>query len=275
MSKGLKIGLATLGIALLLLFIDPALSLVPIALFLLLLLAAPFMYRFGFFLPIIIRGRSGQPIVALTFDDGPDPVTTPLLLERLAAHHAPATFFVTGRRAAAHPELIQAILAAGHTIGNHSYNHDTLAAFKGPQRILSEIAETQRLLTRLGVTPLLFRPPVGITYPGLGKVLPRLGLTAVTFSCRARDGGNRSIARLCQRILRRVRADDIIMLHDSRPQRRAHLAHWLAEIDRILAGIAQKGLAIRPLAELIGRPAALLPGGDYASRADRRPGNLP
>jgi peptidoglycan/xylan/chitin deacetylase (PgdA/CDA1 family) len=278
MGKGLKIGLATLGIALLLLFIDPALALVPLVLFLLLLLAAPFMYRFGFFLPVISRGSGGQPRVALTFDDGPDPVTTPLLLERLAAHQAPATFFVTGRRAAAHPDLIRAILAAGHTIGNHSYNHDTLAAFKGFDRIFAEIAQTQRLLTEMGVTPLLFRPPVGITYPDLGKVLPRLGLTAVTFSCRARDGGNRAIGRLAARILRRVRAGDIVMLHDSRPQRRAHLGHWLAEIDRILAGIAQKGLAIRSLAELIGRPVDCRPAashGSCASRADRRPDNRP
>jgi peptidoglycan/xylan/chitin deacetylase (PgdA/CDA1 family) len=275
MTKGNKIGLTTLAIALLLLFIAPTLSLVPLALFLLLLLAAPFMYRFGFFLPVISRGRTGQPVVALTFDDGPDPMTTPLLLERLAAYRAPATFFVTGRRAAAHPELVQAILAGGHTIGNHSYNHDTLVAFKGARRIFAEIAETQRLLTRLGVTPLLFRPPVGITYPALGNVLPRLGLTTVTFSCRARDGGNRSIARLCQRILRRVRADDIIMLHDSRPQRRAHLGHWLAEIDQILAGIAEKGLTIRPLAELIGQAVDLRSGDGCASRAGRRPDSHP
>jgi peptidoglycan/xylan/chitin deacetylase (PgdA/CDA1 family) len=257
MSKGLKIGFILLAVALLLVFIDPALSLVPLALFLLLLLAAPFMYRFGFFLPIISRGRTGQPLVALTFDDGPDPITTPLLLERLAAHHAPATFFVTGRRAAAHPELIQAILSAGHTLGNHSFSHDTLAAFKGSRRIFAEIAETQRLLIQMGVTPLLYRPPVGITYPGLKMVLLRLGLTTVTFSCRARDGGNRSLGRLAGRILRRVRPDDIIMLHDSRPQRRAHLSHWLAEIDRILAGISQKGLTIRPLAELIGQDVDL------------------
>jgi peptidoglycan/xylan/chitin deacetylase (PgdA/CDA1 family) len=253
MTKGHKIGLCTLVAASLLIFIDPALALVPLALFVLLYIAAPFMYRFGFFLPVISRGRTGQPIVALTFDDGPDPITTPLLLERLAAHHAPATFFVTGRRSAAHPELIQAILAAGHTIGNHSLSHDTLVAFKGRRQIDSEIAETQRILSEMGVTPLLFRPPVGITYPGLRKVLPRLGLAAVTFSCRARDGGNRSIGRLSARILRKVRPDDIVMLHDSRPQRRAHLSHWLAEVDRILGGIAQKGLAIRPLAEVIGR----------------------
>ena len=211
----------------------------------------------------------------MTFDDGPDPTTTPLLLERLAAHRAPATFFVTGRRAAAHPELIQAILAAGHTIGNHSYNHDTLVAFKGARRIFAEIAETQQLLIRLGVTPLLFRPPVGITYPALGNVLPRLDLTAVTFSCRARDGGNRSIGRLSARIIGRARPDDIIMLHDSRPRRRRHLSHWLAEIDRILAGISQKGLAVRPLAELIGRPVDLRPGDGCASRADRRPDSRP
>ncbi len=254
MSKGHKIAIGMLTVALLLAWADPALALVPLVLSLLLYLAAPFMYRFGFFLPVISRGRSGLRAVALTFDDGPDPVTTPLLLERLAAHQAPATFFVTGRRAAAYPDLIQAILAAGHTIGNHSFSHDSLVAFKGRRQIFTEIAETQRILSGMGVTPMLFRPPVGITYPGLRKVLPRLGLACVTFSCLARDGGNRSIARLSERILQRVRPDDIIMLHDSRPQRRKHLSHWLTEIDRILAGLPQKGLGVRPLADLIGRP---------------------
>jgi peptidoglycan-N-acetylglucosamine deacetylase len=267
--------------------VDARLALVPAALFLLLCLIAPFMYRFGFFLPVISRGCSGQRIVALTFDDGPDPATTPLLLDLLAAHGVRATFFVIGRRAKAHPALIRMILDGGHTVGNHSFSHDTLVAFKGVQMVEAEIAASQRVLSGLGVTPLVYRPPVGITYPLLGRVLPGLGLTAVTFSCLARDGGNRSIGRLAERILRRVRPDDIIMLHEGLPLRSAPVSHWLGQVSKILAGIAQKGLKIRPLAEVIGRsvdrrtalggspckngPAGMGPSGNCASTADRRP----
>lgn len=225
----------------------------PLTLFLLLCLVAPFLYRFGFYLPVISCGKSGRRIVALTFDDGPDPATTPLLLDLLSDHGVTATFFVTGRRAAAYPALINAILERGHTIGNHSFDHDSLVAFKGAKRIGREIFKAQQVLADLGVSPLLFRPPVGITYPGLGKALAGVGLTAVTFSCRARDGGNRSVNHLSERILRRVRPDDIIMLHDSRPRRPAHLSRWLDEVARILRGIPRKGLTVRPLAEVIGR----------------------
>ncbi|MDA8140196.1 MAG: polysaccharide deacetylase family protein [Desulfobacteraceae bacterium] len=253
-SKGQIIGTIALGVTALLALVDLRLALVPLAVFILLYLTAPFLYRFSFFLPIISRGHSGQQFVALTFDDGPDPTTTPILLDLLSAHDAPATFFITGRRAAAHPQLIQAILEKGHTIGNHSYSHDPLVAFKGAKRIFQEIDRTQRLLMEMGARPLLFRPPVGITYPRLGQVLDQLGLTAVTFSCRARDGGNRSIHHLSERILKRVRPDDIIMLHDSRPLRPEHLSRWLAEVAKILTGISQKRLRIRPLSDLIGRP---------------------
>ena len=146
--------------------VDLRLALIPAALFLLLCLVAPFLFRFGFYLPIISRGRTGQRVVALTFDDGPDPATTPHLLRLLAAHDVPATFFVVGQRAAAYPELIRAILDGGHTIGNHSFRHDSLVAFRGPEKIAAEILTAQRVLEGLGVTPMVFRPPVGITYPG-------------------------------------------------------------------------------------------------------------
>ena len=254
MSYGQKIGLAalvcTLGTAL----VDLRLALIPLVFFLLLCLAAPFLFRFSFYLPIISRGCTGNNVVALTFDDGPDPATTPHLLRLLAAHGVPATFFVVGERAAAYPELIQAILDAGHTIGNHSFSHDSLVAFRGARKITEEILAAQHVLEDLGVTPMVFRPPVGVTYPGLAKVLERLGLAAVTFSCRACDRGNRSIGRLAERILGRVRPDDIIMLHDQPPVHQTSVSQWLAEVEAILCGIPRKGLAIRSLSELIGRP---------------------
>lgn len=255
LSRGHKAGLAALVCSLGMGWIDPRLAVIPAAFFLLQCLAAPFVSRLGFFLPVIRRGCTGRKVVALTFDDGPDPAATPHLLRLLAAHGVPATFFVVGQRAAAHPELVQAILDGGHTIGNHSFRHDSFVAFKGAAKIADEVLSAQRVLKGLGVAPMVFRPPVGITYPGLARVLDELGLAAVTFSCRAWDRGNRSIEHLSRRILGRVRPDDIIVLHDHLPEdQRMDLSRWLVEVEAILSGVPRKGLAFRPLSELIGRP---------------------
>jgi len=266
--------------------VDLRLAVIPVSLFLLLCLAAPFLHRFSFYLPIISSGHTGRQAVALTFDDGPDPATTPHLLRLLGIHDVPATFFVVGKRAAAYPGLIRNILDAGHSIGNHSFNHDPFVGFKGQERIVEEVIITQRILADLGVMPMVFRPPVGVTYPGLGKVLNELGLVTVTFSCRALDRGNRSIGHISERILRNARGDDIIMLHDHPPTHPASISTWLAEVEALLSGISRKGLEIRPLSELIGRPVdrrrehppsfkAAGPVRNCASTWDRRQGSRP
>lgn len=258
-----KLGVICLGCAVALVFICWQWAWVPVALFLLLCAAAPFCFRFGFYLPLVSRGRSGRPIVALTFDDGPHPATTPGLLDLLDRHGVKATFFVVGQRAKAHPELVQAILSRGHTLGNHSYHHDPFLAFKGARRVAEEIASTQNLLIQSGVKPLVYRPPVGITYPSLHNILFRQELTAVTFSCRAGDRGNRSIDHLSDRILKRVRSDDIIMLHDHLPDHLpgsdAHAADFLNEVAQILDGLQTKNLSVRPLEELLGHPVNATP----------------
>ena len=89
-----------------------------------------FLPGFGFYLPIVSRGESKLNAVALTFDDGPDPLVTPQVLQLLLKHQVTATFFVTGKKAAKHPELIKEILRHGHSIGNHSYIHDNLLMFR-------------------------------------------------------------------------------------------------------------------------------------------------
>ncbi len=284
-SNAFKTGAAALALAMAAALVHPTLACVPLALFVLLCLAAPFVHRLGFYLPVISHGNSRQKAVALTFDDGPDPQTTPHLLRLLRAHRLPAAFFVTGKKAQAHPDLVRAILRDGHTVGNHSFSHNAFSVFKGPRALYREIARTQRVLTRLGVQPLVYRPPVGITYPVLGSVLSRLNLSAVNFSSSARDWGNRRIRGLSGRILKRVRAGDIIMLHDLRPAKKARPADWLAEVDRILRGLKAKELAVLPLEQLIGRPVDRrpMPGGPagaccpaglhYASKAGRRPGS--
>ena len=241
----------------LLLFLDTRLAAVPLAGFLLLCLAAPFFPRFGFYLPIVSRGTSGKKAVALTFDDGPDPLTTPHLLRLLAKHKAPAAFFVTGKKAAEHPELIKAIVRQGHSIGNHSFSHNILVLFKSCQSIAKDINSAQDVLRGFGIVPLAFRPPVGITGPGLRPALLKSGLYIVNFSCRALDGGNRWIKNLSKNILKRVRPDDIILLHDGRPQKERLIPHWLNEIDRLLSSLKAAGLEILPLSEIIGKPVMI------------------
>ncbi|WP_373499588.1 polysaccharide deacetylase family protein [Desulfococcus sp.] len=253
-SPGEKTGIAAILAALVLTLVDIRLAAVPLAGFLVLCLAAPFAHRRGFFLPVISRGRSGKRAVALTFDDGPDPLTTPALLRLLARHRVPSTFFVIGKKAEMHPELIRAILADGHLVGNHTYRHDTLVMLKSTATLAREIEAGQAALAPFGVVPLAFRPPVGITNPRLGKVLSASGMYVVNFTRRAGDGGNRWIRHLARRILSRVRPDDILMLHDVRPGNPDRCLLWLGEVDRLLWGLKQRQIRILPLPELIGKP---------------------
>jgi peptidoglycan/xylan/chitin deacetylase (PgdA/CDA1 family)/uncharacterized membrane protein len=232
---------------------------------------APYFPGWSFYFPITVHGPRSRPDVALTFDDGPDPRTLPPLLALLAAEAVPATFFVVGRRAAAHPEAIRAILAAGHELGNHSDTHDVFLATRTRARIREEIAGCQRALAAHGVRPLTYRPPVGITSPPLGKVLASLGMRCVAFSCRPVDFGNRRMRDLAGRVLRRVRPGDIVLLHDALPAGRS-VEGWLGEVRKILAGLREKGLQPVKLSELMGERVmeGVEEGADPAPESDRQ-----
>ena len=239
----------------------PVWSIFPLAGFVLVCLVAPFATDFGFFLPVVCRGGRNVGCVSLSFDDGPDSVTTPLVLEILKFYQVSATFFVTGKNARHNPDLIARILEQGHTIGNHTYSHDPLIMLKSGQRLKEEISKTQRVLAAHGIRPLVFRPPAGITNPKLGPVLAELGLNAVNFSCRAMDKGNRRISGIASKILGRVRPGDIILLHDSKPwaedpdvSNNTALSLFLTELGRVLDGLEAQELSVVPLSELIGQP---------------------
>ena len=246
-------GLAACLLAVALFPVDPRWAALPLLLFLLLCCAAPFLPGFSFFLTIISRGRSASS-VAITFDDGPDPLTTPRLLALLAEHGVRATFFITGQNAERYPDLVKEIVSQGHSVGNHSYSHDNLIMFKSLKALIREIEDAQQVFFRMGIKPLAFRPPVGVTNPRLAGALARTGLYIVNFSNRAGDMGNRRIKHLSQRILKQLRPGDIIMLHDIPPRPVDRLPVWLEHIDRILSGIKARGLTIQPLAELIDQP---------------------
>jgi peptidoglycan/xylan/chitin deacetylase (PgdA/CDA1 family) len=254
-------GYIAIASALLFSFFHVELSIIPLACFVLLCMMAPFIPSRGFFLPVFSRGRTGKSAVCLTFDDGPDPLTTPLLLKLLERHSVRAAFFVTGERAAKYSGLISEILEHGHEVGNHSYRHDPFLMLRPLERLYREIESTEILLKRFGIVPLAFRPPVGITSPKLADILLQQRLLCVTFSCRAFDAGNRYIRGLSRGILKKVNPDDIILLHDINPKGGMDIDVWLHEIEMIIFGLKNKELQIVPLSELLGesvmRPLSL------------------
>ena len=254
LSPAAKTGLGACLLAVLLAIADGWLAVVPLAGYAVLCLAAPFFPRCGFYLPVISRGTSGKKAVAITFDDGPDPLTTPLLLNLLERYRTKATFFITGEKAARHPQLVKQLLNRGHLVGNHSHNHSYRMIFKSGPSIVENIMAAQKVFSDFGISPLAYRPPAGLMSPGLRSALLQTGLYAVNFSRRPLDGGNRRISNIAGKILDRLRPDDIVLLHDLRPPDEGLIPAWLNEIELLLKGIDQKGFTVLPLSELIGQP---------------------
>lgn len=252
-SRAEKIGGLAFVLALAASFLQPCLAIIPLGGFLFVCLAAPFLPRLALFLPIISQGRPGSEGIALTFDDGPSPDSTPLLLDLLNHYNLQATFFVVGKKAAAHPELITQILAQGHTIGNHSYRHDYLLMLRSQKKLAEDIHRTQEILKEFGIQPLLFRPPAGITNPRLKCVLKRENLIALAYSCRALDRGNRNVTNLSKKILTRLQSGDIIMLHDTLPRQKKVAEYWQRELEQLFTAL-QSNHNVVPLEILLERP---------------------
>ncbi len=234
-------------------FIHPGLAVGLLLLYVILCVAACFFPQTNFLGPVISRGRTRENKVALTFDDGPDENTTVRILDLLDRRRVKATFFVSGVNALKYPDLIAEIVRRGHEIGNHSYSHDPLLMLKNGRALYREVGEARNVLRSMGVDALAFRPPVGIVNPKLFPVLREQGMICVTFNCRAGDAGNRRIHNLSGRILKKAKPDDIILLHDTPPRRTEDYPELWLEMEKILAGIEEKGLRMVPLSELIGK----------------------
>ena len=205
--------------------------------------------RVRLFVNAVLRGPRGARGVALTFDDGPDPISTPLVLDALDARGAKATFFVIGKKAEAHPELVRDMLRRGHAIGLHSYEHDRLFSLR-PERVVR--ADLERGLAVLqaitGERTSWFRPPIGHTNPILARVAEDLDLLVVGWSVSARDGTARAEESAC---LARVRSglDDgaIVLLHDA-AERADHSPLAPRLVPQVLAAIDDRNLTVVPLA---------------------------
>jgi peptidoglycan/xylan/chitin deacetylase (PgdA/CDA1 family) len=154
---------------------------------------------------------------ALTFDDGPDPVVTPRLLEVLAAHSAPATFFLCGLAAKRHPAVVKDILAAGHAIGGHTWDHrHPMVRGLSVAEWQRQVGDTHKVLEDISGAPVRwFRPPRGITDRHTWSALRRQGLTTVLWSVDGRDCTLRDPDSVANGVLDWLGPGDIVLLHDA------------------------------------------------------------
>jgi peptidoglycan/xylan/chitin deacetylase (PgdA/CDA1 family) len=158
--------------------------------------------------------------IALTFDDGPDPVWTPRVLRLLAKAHVHATFCVVGREVAKHPELVRAIVRGGHTLCNHTWHHDEQLSRRTPAVLRAELARTQAAVRRAaGVTPLLFRAPGGAWSPAVEREARRQGMVPLKWSVDPRDWTRPGAREVAVHVLGRMRPGSIVLLHDGGGER--------------------------------------------------------
>lgn len=154
--------------------------------------------------------------MALTFEDGPHPESTPALLELLAEWEIPASFFLIGEQTARYPQLAMEIMRAGHTLGNHTYQHADIWRLTTREAI-REIRDCSRVLDGVtGKLPGWWRPPYGHVTNRLVDWCQRHGLQTALWDVLAADVSPRSSVRSVEQSLeRQIRPGSIIALRDS------------------------------------------------------------
>lgn len=168
---------------------------------------------FQFFGTLVNRVDTTEKVVALTFDDGPDPAGTQAILDTLRSRQVPSTFFLIGREIAAHPDLAHDIAAAGHELGNHSFSHERMIGVT-PSWVAHEVEATDALIRTAGYTgEILFRPPNGKKLFALPHYLASHNRTTITWDVEPDSEGTPDAAAVEKTTVDQVRPGSIVLLH--------------------------------------------------------------
>jgi peptidoglycan-N-acetylglucosamine deacetylase len=207
--------------------------------------------------PTIHRERRAGRLIALTYDDGPNPDQTPELLDLLARYDARATFFLIGRWAEREPALIRETVARGHAIGNHTFSHPTMPAH-GARWIREDLRRCREAVEASGERfsevdgKALMRPPYGRRRPGTLRTLREEGYVPVTWSITGYDWRAHTTARAITRRCLRATEGDVILLHDgSNTEPAADRTRSIASTESILEHFAPQGYRFVTVPDLV------------------------
>lgn len=207
-----------------------------------------------------VRGLLGRRLsslahpahVALTFDDGPEPVSTPRVLDALAALGVHATFFVLGSRVERAPDLTRDIVVAGHELGVHGWDHRCVAR-RAPTAAIRDLLRTRDLITATtGCEPRWYRPAYGVATTPVLWAAGRAGLSTVLWTGWGRDWVRGATpASVASRVTAGIRGGAVLLLHDA-PAGRADVDAWRATVGAlplIAARCREQALSLGTLGE--------------------------
>lgn len=205
----------------------------------------------------IVRRGPHENIVAITFDDGPNPSFTPQILDILKEKGVKATFFVVGLHVKKYPEVARRIVAEGHDIGNHTYTHKDLVP-STRRMVLAQVHKTDQTIKRVtGVSTNLFRPPRGIYSNAVRRLLvEEEGYRFVLWSVSSTDWRKISPKKILKRIARYTRPGAILLFHDSGALIRREGASrdsTVESLSMVIDYLRSKGYEIVPVSEMIRR----------------------
>jgi peptidoglycan-N-acetylglucosamine deacetylase len=175
------------------------------------------------------------------------------LMEVLARHGAKATFFVLGKFVQQKPDIVRALASAGHTIGNHSWDHPRLI-FASDTELRSQIERTQKtIFDACRVTPTFFRPPYGGRRPGTLSAVRALGLEPVMWNVTCYDWKPTSADRVVAHAQRQIRGGDVILMHDGDQRAMgADRTHTVEATDRLITKYKGEGYEFVTIPEMVG-----------------------
>lgn len=200
-----------------------------------------------------IGGRDKARQLALTFDDGPNDPCTLQLLDVLAKHSVKATFFVIGKYVDRRQDIVRDIVAAGHVVANHTYNHPNLI-FRSQSRFRDELTRCERALDEaVGEKHApLFRPPFGGRRPAVFRTLKQSGMEPILWSVTSWDWSAKSAEQIERKVTKKVRGGDVILLHDGGHQAFGiDRSFTVKATDRLIARYKSEGYTFPTIPEMM------------------------
>lgn len=193
-----------------------------------------------------------QKVVALTFDDGPNPPYTNQIIEYLHEQHAPATFFVVGQAIVAHPEVVRLAVADGNAIGNHTWDHAHLV-LQSRAHIRRELASTEDAIWNAAhIHTHIFRPPFGARDFAVIDVAHQMGYQVIMWSVPLpADWRNPPPQVIADRILKYVKDGSIIVLHDGNRGRPADRRNSVEATKLLVTALKRQGFGFVTVPELM------------------------